>query len=68
MSYHGISINVAPDLGEFGRILPCGIDDPRFGVTSLAELGTGASMADLDAALTATFSRTVGLLLPRGPC
>ncbi len=68
VSYHGISINVAPDLGEFGRILPCGIDDPRFGVTSLAELGTGASMADLDAALTATFSRTVGLLLPRGPC
>ena len=68
VSYHGISINVAPDLVEFERILPCGIDDPRYGVTSLAELGTGASMADLDAALKATFNRTVGLLLPRGPC
>ena len=67
VSYHGISINVAPDLAEFGRILPCGIDDPRYGVTSLADLGTGASMADLDAALKATFSRTVGRLLPRAP-
>lgn len=67
VSYHGISINVAPDLAEFGRILPCGIDDPRYGVTSLADLGTGASMADLDTALKATFSRTVGCLLPRAP-
>ena len=67
VSYHGISINVAPDLAEFERILPCGIDDPRYGVTSLADLGTGASMADLDAALKATFSRTVGRLLPRAP-
>ena len=67
VSYHGISINVAPDLAEFDRILPCGIDDPRYGVTSLADLGTGASMADLDAALKAAFSPTVGCLLPRIP-
>ncbi len=67
VSYHGVSINVAPDLAEFGRILPCGIDDPRYGVTSLADLETGASMADLDAALKATFSQTVGRLLPRAP-
>jgi len=67
VSYHGISINVAPDLAEFERILPCGIDDPRYGVTSLADLGTGASMTDLDAALKATFSRTVDRLLPRVP-
>ena len=67
VSYHGISINVAPDLAEFERILPCGIDDPRYGVTSLADLGTGASMTDLDTALKATFSRTVGHLLPRAP-
>ena len=67
VSYHGLSVNVAPDLAEFGRILPCGIDDPRYGVTSLADLGTGASMADLDAALTTTFSQTVGRLLPRAP-
>ena len=67
VSYHGISINVTPDLAEFDRILPCGIDDPRYGVTSLADLGTGASMADLDAALKAAFSPTVGRLLPRVP-
>ncbi len=65
--FHGMSINVAPDLAEFDRIRPCGIDDPRYGVTSLAELGTGASMADLDAALKATFSRTVDRLLPPVP-
>lgn len=67
VSYHGVAINVAPDLAEFGRILPCGIDDPRHGVTSLADLGTGATMADLDDRLKATFSRTVGRLLPRAP-
>ena len=67
VSYHGISINVAPDLAEFERILPCGIDDPRYGVTSLADLGTGAIMADLDTALKATFSQTAGRLLPRAP-
>lgn len=67
VSYHGISINVAPDLAEFERILPCGIADPRYGVTSLADLGTGATMADLDSALKATFSRTVDCLLPHAP-
>lgn len=67
VSYHGISINVAPDLTEFERILPCGIDDPRYGVTSLTDLGAGASITDLDAALKAAFSRTVDRLLPRAP-
>ncbi len=53
VAYHGIAINVAPDLGHFQAIVPCGIAE--FGVTSLADLGVPAGMADLDAALAATF-------------
>lgn len=53
VAYHGIAINVAPDLDHFQAIVPCGIAE--FGVTSLADLGVPAGMADLDAALAATF-------------
>jgi lipoyl(octanoyl) transferase len=55
VSFHGISINVEPDLGHFGGIVPCGIRE--HGVTSLVDLGLPVTMADLDAALAATFSR-----------
>jgi lipoyl(octanoyl) transferase len=53
VSFHGISINVEPDLAHFGGIVPCGIRD--HGVTSLVDLGLPVTMADLDAALMATF-------------
>jgi lipoyl(octanoyl) transferase len=53
VSFHGVSINVAPDLSRFAGIVPCGISDQ--GVTSLADLGRNARMADLDEALLATF-------------
>lgn len=53
ISFHGISINVEPDLSHFSGIVPCGIRD--HGVTSLVDLGLPVSMADLDAALIATF-------------
>ncbi|WP_189380443.1 lipoyl(octanoyl) transferase LipB [Gemmobacter nanjingensis] len=53
VSFHGISINVEPDLSHFGGIVPCGIRD--HGVTSLVDLGLPVTMADLDAALMATF-------------
>jgi lipoyl(octanoyl) transferase len=53
ISFHGVSINVDPDLARFGGIVPCGIRDQ--GVTSLAALGVRAGMNDLDAALLATF-------------
>ncbi len=53
VSFHGISINVEPDLGHFDGIVPCGIRD--HGVTSLVDLGLPVTMADLDAALMATF-------------
>jgi lipoyl(octanoyl) transferase len=55
VSFHGISINVEPDLGHFDGIVPCGIRD--HGVTSLVDLGLPVTMADLDAALMATFPR-----------
>jgi len=57
ISYHGIAINVAPALGHYAGIVPCGIADPRFGVTSLADLGLPADMAALDDALRATFAQ-----------
>jgi lipoyl(octanoyl) transferase len=58
VSTHGISINVAPDLTHFAGIVPCGISDA--GVTSLADLGIGASMQDLDRSLRATFEAQFG--------
>jgi lipoyl(octanoyl) transferase len=53
VSFHGISINVEPDLSHFSGIVPCGIRE--HGVTSLVDLGLPVTMADMDAALMATF-------------
>lgn len=55
VSYHGVSLNVAPDLAHFAAITPCGIANPAFGVTSLADLGHAVSMAEVDAVLRETF-------------
>ncbi|MDR5654629.1 lipoyl(octanoyl) transferase LipB [Ruixingdingia sedimenti] len=68
ISFHGISINVEPDLGHFDGIVPCGIRD--HGVTSLVDLGLPVTMADLDAALAATFPRYFpeGRIVPGGEC
>ncbi len=62
VSFHGISINVEPDLSHFGGIVPCGISN--FGVTSLVDLGLPVTMDDVDVALRATFDRVVS---PRCP-
>jgi lipoyl(octanoyl) transferase len=56
VSFHGVSINVDPDLGHFDGIVPCGIRD--HGVTSLVDLGLPVTMADLDVALRQSFSQT----------
>jgi len=53
VSFHGVSLNVDPDLGHFDGIVPCGVT--LHGVTSLAALGAGATMAAADAALKASF-------------
>jgi len=54
VSYHGVSINVNPDLSHYAGIVPCGIAE--HGVTSLADLGISASMAEVDAALKEAFA------------
>ena len=54
ISFHGLSLNVAPDLSHYQAIVPCGISDS--GVTSLADLGVKASMEEVDRALMASFS------------
>ena len=55
VTMHGLAINVAPDLAHFTGIVPCGVRG--HGVTSLADLGVTATMADLDAALRRTFEQ-----------
>jgi lipoyl(octanoyl) transferase len=58
VTFHGIALNVAPDLTHFGGIVPCGIRG--FGVTSLADLGIAATMAEVDIALKAAFEEVFG--------
>jgi lipoyl(octanoyl) transferase len=58
VTYHGVAINLEPDLEHFGGIVPCGIKG--FGVTSLANLGLTTTMAELDSALIATFDEVFG--------
>ena len=60
VTYHGVSLNVAPDLSHYSGIMPCGVSDERHGVTSLADLGIEASMADVDKALRASFTEVFG--------
>ena len=55
VSFHGISINVEPDLSHFDGIVPCGINE--HGVTSLVDLGLPVTMDDLDVALRHSFDR-----------
>ncbi len=58
VTFHGIAINVDPDLQGFAGIVPCGIRE--HGVTSLAALGIGATMADVDTALRRNFDAALG--------
>ena len=60
VSYHGMSLNVEPDLSHFGGITPCGVSDPGLGVTSLADLGQLIAMHEVDVALKAAFEATFG--------
>lgn len=60
VTLHGIAINVAPDLSHFSGIVPCGVSDARYGVTSLADLGGAVTMAEVDASLRREFERLFG--------
>ncbi len=67
VSFHGIAINVEPDLAHFAAIVPCGVSDPRYGVTSLADLGHPVSMAEFDIALRQAFEEVFGSASMRVP-
>ena len=58
ISFHGLSLNVEPDLEHFGGIVPCGVRD--HGVTSLADLGLPVSLSDADMALRSAFEAEIG--------
>jgi lipoyl(octanoyl) transferase len=60
VTLHGISLNVDPDLTHFSGIVPCGVSDQRYGVTSLVDLGLPVSMADVDMALRGEFEELFG--------
>jgi lipoyl(octanoyl) transferase len=67
VSFHGIAINVEPELSHFQAIVPCGVVDPRYGVTSLVDLGLPVTMADLDIALRQAFAEVFGSTEARLP-
>jgi lipoyl(octanoyl) transferase len=64
VSFHGIAINVEPDLSHFSAIVPCGVVDPRYGVTSLVDLGLPVTLADVDVALRQAFADVFGEIIP----
>lgn len=65
VSFHGIALNVEPDLAHFSGIVPCG--QTEHGVTSLADLGLTASMDDADEALRQAFREIFGEVVPADP-
>lgn len=67
VSFHGVSLNVRPELEHFSGITPCGISDPRYGVTSLRDLGLDMSMADADNAFAKAFENEFVSKLMRVP-
>ena len=60
VTFHGIALNVEPDLSHFGGIVPCGVGNADFGVTSLVDLGLPMTMADADIALRENFELIFG--------
>jgi lipoyl(octanoyl) transferase len=60
VTFHGVSLNVDPNLSHFSGIVPCGVRETQYGVTSLARLGCDATMADADAALKSAFEQVFG--------
>jgi lipoyl(octanoyl) transferase len=67
VSFHGIAINVEPKLSHFSAIVPCGVADVRYGVTSLVDLGLPVTMEDVDVALRQAFEDVFGATMARLP-
>jgi lipoyl(octanoyl) transferase len=60
VTLHGFALNIGPDLAHFAGIVPCGVSEPRYGVTSLADLGLTVTMPEVDVALRAAFKPLFG--------
>ncbi len=60
VTLHGLALNIEPELSHFSGIVPCGVSDSRYGVTSLTDLGLTASMPEVDMALCAAFEPLFG--------
>ncbi len=64
VTLHGIAVNVEPDLTHFTGIVPCGVSEQRYGVTSLADLGLTVTMPEFDMALRQSFEALFGAAKP----
>jgi lipoyl(octanoyl) transferase len=62
VTLHGFALNIEPELSHFSGIVPCGVSDPRYGVTSLAALGSTVTMPEVDSALRAAFEPLFGAI------
>ena len=62
VTLHGIALNVDCDLSHYAGIVPCGVSEPRYGVTSLADLGIATTLAEIDALLQREFEGLFGPL------
>jgi lipoyl(octanoyl) transferase len=60
VSFHGVALNVAPELSHFADIVACGVDAPHFGITSLHDLGGSARMDEVDRVLRREFETLFG--------
>ena len=60
VTLHGVALNIDPDLSHFAGIVPCGVQEQRYGVTSFADLGHIVSMAEVDMAMRRAFEQLFG--------
>ena len=60
VTFHGFALNVAPELSHFSGIVPCGVSDPRYGITSLADLGVPVAIHEVDKVLRIEFEKLLG--------
>jgi lipoyl(octanoyl) transferase len=67
VTLHGFALNVEPELSHFSGIVPCGVAEARYGVTSLADLGLPVSMPEVDMALRAAFTPLFGKTTEHDP-
>lgn len=67
VSFHGVALNVEPDLSHFTGITPCGVSEPGFGVTSLVDLGLPVTMDETDGALKRAFHKVFGPTVDAAP-